>query len=228
MSKEAGGSDWTQALTRRQVVSAVTTRMARPEAVEIAKAFVSALEGTYDQLIVAGSLRRRLAFCGDVEIVAVPKVEQQSAGLFEGMTTDVNLLDARMAALLDNDEISQRRKSNGDLMAWGPNWKSITFRGRPIDLFTPCAERLGWVLAIRTGPAIFSRQLVVPRGQIPGETKRTFTKTKDGRRGLLPIHVVPRDGWLTFRTSAERIETPTEQSVFELFGLPYQEPWERV
>jgi hypothetical protein len=160
--------------------------------------------------------------------VAVPKVEEQSTGLFEGMTTDVDLLDSRMSALLDNDEVGQRRKSNGDLMAWGPTWKSVTFRGRPIDLFTPCAERFGWILALRTGPAPFSRQLVVPRGQIPGDTKRTFTKTKDGRRGLMPIHVVPRDGFLTFRMSGERIETPEEKDVFELFGLPYAEPWERV
>jgi hypothetical protein len=78
-----------------------------------------------------------LAHIGDVEIVAVPKVEQQSAGLFEGMTTDVDLLDARMTALLDNHEVGQRRKSNGSLMSWGPTWKSVTFRDRPVDLFTP-------------------------------------------------------------------------------------------
>jgi DNA polymerase/3'-5' exonuclease PolX len=205
-------------------MSAVATRMARPEAVEIAKAFVGALEGTYDQLVVAGSLRRRLAYCGDVEIVAVPKVEQQSTGLFAGMTIDVNLLDERMMALLDTDEVAQRRKANGDLMAWGPTWKSVTFRGRPVDLFTPCVERLGWILLLRTGPAAFSRQLVVPKRDDKGRPGRT----RDRRPGLLPIHIKPVDGWLTYRTSGERIETPTEQSVFELFGLPYQEPWERV
>ena len=50
--------------------------MARPEAIAVAKRFVDILDGTYDQLIVAGSLRRRLAMIGDVEIVAVPKVER--------------------------------------------------------------------------------------------------------------------------------------------------------
>jgi DNA polymerase/3'-5' exonuclease PolX len=198
--------------------AATDTRMARPEAIEIAKAFVAELEGTYDQLIVAGSLRRRLAHIGDVEIVAVPKVEQQSAGLFQGMTTDVDLLDARMTALLDNDEVGQRRKSNGSLMSWGPTWKSVTFRDRPIDLFTPSADRFGWILLLRTGPAAFSRQLVVPKGK----------RTKDNRPGLMPAYVVPSDGRLTYRTSGERIETPDEKSVFELFGLPYREPSERM
>jgi hypothetical protein len=79
------------------------TRMHRTEAVEIAKAFVAELEGTYEQLIVAGSLRRRLAYVGDIEVVAVPKIEQQSDGLFEGMATDGRPARRRMMALLDND-----------------------------------------------------------------------------------------------------------------------------
>jgi len=193
------------------------TRMARPEAVEIARAFVAELEGTYLQLVVAGSLRRRLAFVGDVEVVAVPKLEQQSTGLFEEMTTDVDRLDARMLALLDNDEVAKRLDANGT-PRWGPTLKYLTYRGARIDLFCPSAERFGWILLLRTGPQEFSRQLVVPKGK----------RTKDGRPGLLPPHIKPVDGHLTYRTSGERIETKTEQDVFELFKLPYQEPWERT
>jgi DNA polymerase/3'-5' exonuclease PolX len=204
-------------------LSAVETRMHRTEAIAIAKAFVAALEGTYDQLIVAGSLRRRLAYIGDVEIVAVPKVEQQSTGLVEGMATDVDRLDARMMALLDNDEIAKRLDANGS-PRWGPTLKYLTFQGARVDLFTPCAERFGWILCLRTGPAAFSRQLVVPKRDDKGRPGRT----KDRRPGLLPIHIKPVDGWLTYRTSGERIETPTEQSVFDLFNIPYLEPWSRV
>jgi hypothetical protein len=84
--------------------------------------------------------------------------------------------------------------------------------------------RNGWLDPdLRTGPAAFSRQLVVPKRDDKGRPGRT----KDRRPGLLPIHIKPVDGWLCYRTSGERIETPTEQSVFELFGMPYQEPWER-
>jgi DNA polymerase/3'-5' exonuclease PolX len=188
----------------------------------IAKAFVAELEGTYEQLIIAGSLRRRLAYIGDIEVVAVPKVEHQSDGLFEGMATAVDRIDARMMALLDNDAVSKRLDANGS-PRWGPTLKYLTFRGARIDLFTPCAERFGWILMLRTGPAAFTRQLVVPKRDDKGRSGRT----KDRRPGLLPIHIKPVDGWLTFRTSGERIETPDEKSVFELFGMPYQEPWER-
>lgn len=207
------------------------TRMARPEAIAIAKAFVAEIEPYCDQLVVAGSLRRRLARIGDVEVVAVPKVEPTETtipDLFGGQVHhgEVDLLDATMTMLLDKGRVQKRLDANGS-PRWGPTLKYLTYRGAPVDLFTPCAERFGWILMLRTGPAAFSRQLVVPRGKIPGEAK-TNTRTKDGRWGLLPVHIVPRDGWLTYRTSGERIPTPDEKSVFDLFGLPYQEPWSRV
>lgn len=204
--------------------SATETRMARPDAIAIAREFVDRLEATYERLVVAGSIRRRLGMIGDIEIVAVPKVERESTGLFEGMETDVDRLDGRMLALLDNEEVARRRKANGDLMAWGPTWKSLAFKGGPIDLFTPDAGRFGWILVLRTGPAAFSRQLVLPQRDDGGRRP----KTRDGRPGLLPPHIVPRDGWLTYRTSGERIETTEEADVFELFKLPFRAAWERV
>lgn len=193
------------------------TRMPRPEAIEKAKAFVAAIEGTTDRLVVAGSLRRRLAVIGDIEVVAVPKVERLTEGLFADQPVEADRLDARMHALLENDEVSKRLDRNGS-PRWGPTLKYLTFQGAHVDLFTPCAERFGWILALRTGPAAFSRQLVVQRG----------SRTKDGRPGLLPPLVAPRDGWLTRRVSGERLSTPEERDVFTLFGLEYVEPSERT
>jgi DNA polymerase/3'-5' exonuclease PolX len=202
------------------------TRMERPEAISIAKSFVAELEGTYEQLIVGGSLRRRLAHIGDIEIVAEPKTATVSGGLFDDDLTTIDLLHGRLEALLDNGTVQQRLDVNGR-PRWGPVVKYLTYRDARVDLFCPDAGRFGWILLLRTGPAAYSRQLVVPRGKIAGEA-RTQTKTNDGRWGLMPPHIVPRDGWLTYRMSGERIETPTERSVFDLFGLPYQEPWERT
>lgn len=197
--------------------------MQRPQAIEIAKSFVQLLEGTYDELKVAGSLRRRLGIAHDIEVVAVPKIEQHSAGLFEGMTTDVDLLDARMTALLDNDEVSKRLDARGS-PRWGQRLKYLTYRGARIDLFCPEAGQFGWHLVLRTGPAIFSRQLVVPKTLDNGRRGMT----KDRRPGLMPPHLVAEGGWLRYRTSREPIPTPTEQSVFDLFNIPYIEPAERV
>jgi|SRR5215831_6982237 len=197
-------------------MSATETRIARPEAIAAAKAFVDALNGTYEDLVVAGSLRRRLAYVGDVEIVAAPKLERVESGLFGDDIQTVDRLHARMHALLDADEVEQRLDRNG-LSRWGPTLKLVRFHGVNVDLFTPDRERFGWIVLLRTGPAAFSRQLVVRRGE----------KTKDGRPGLLPGRLLPRDGWLTWRVSGEKIPTPTERHAFEALGLAYIEPWQR-
>ena len=196
--------------------------MSRPEAIAIAKAFVDLLEGAYVEVKVAGSLRRRLAVVHDIEVVAVPKVGTVATGLF-GEEQPRDFLAERMASLLADGIVSKRLDARG-APRWGPTLKYLTFRGARVDLFCPEAARFGWILLLRTGPAPFSRQLVVPRRDDRGRPGRT----RDGRPGLLPVHVKPSDGWLTYRTSGERIETREEESVFDLFGLPYLEPHERV
>jgi len=192
----------------------------RPEAIAIAKAFIAEIESACTRLVVAGSLRRRLAWVGDVEIVCAPKIEtiDLDRDLFGAAARgDVDLLDARMTMLLDKGRVTKRLDKNGS-SRWGSTIKLLSYRGAPIDLFAPAeADRFGWILALRTGPAAFSRQLVVERGK----------RTKDGRPGLLPLGVKPGSGWLTRRVSGERIPTPNEADVFDLFGLPYAEPWER-
>jgi DNA polymerase/3'-5' exonuclease PolX len=221
-------------------MSAVDTRMPRPEAIEIARAFVAEIEPYTDQLIVAGSLRRRLALIGDIEIVCVPRVETVSVttpDLFGGETRDegIDQLDLHLTMLLDEGRVQHRRKVDGSLMGCGPRMKHFAFQGARVDLF--CAvndwnkeppraepERFGWMLLLRTGPAPFSRQLVVPKLDDRGRPGRT----KDQRPGLMPAHLVAEGGWLRYRTSRERIETPDEQSVFDLFKIPYIEPWSRV
>lgn len=214
-------------------MSGAQTRMGRTEAVEIAKQFVAEIEPYTDQLIVAGSLRRRLAHIGDIEIVCVPKIETMpiaEADLFGDVKTGpVDMLDLRLAMLLDKGRVERRHKADGSLMGWGPRSKFLTFNGARVDLF--CAvndwntepaqaepDRFGWVLMLRTGPYKFSKQLVVQKGK----------RTNDGRPGLMPPHLIADGGWLRYRTSRETIPTPTEESVCELFGLSYLEPWSRV
>jgi len=201
-------------------------RQARADAVAIAKLFVPQIEDCTVQLKVAGSLRRRLAHIGDIEIVCEPRTAAATAGLFDDIVTTRDLLDERMTELLDAGTVQQRLDVNGR-PRWGPTIKYLTYRDARVDLFCPEAGRFGWILLLRTGPAMFSRQLVVPRSKIPGE-EHTVTTTKDGRRGLLPPHIASRGGWLCYRTSGEKIPTPTEQHVFDLFGMGYVEPHERT
>lgn len=209
-------------------MTVVDTRMPRAEAIAIARQFVAEIEPYTTQLIVAGSLRRRLAFVHDIEIVAVPKVERVAhpvTDLFGESVeySDVDRLAERLNELHALEWVEKRLDANGS-PRWGPTLKYLTYQGARVDLFTPCTERLGWILLLRTGPAQFSRQLVLPRRDDRGRE----LKTKDTRPGLMPTHIRAEGGWLTWRTSGERIETRTEHDVFELFKLPYREPWERM
>ena len=196
------------------------TRIPRAEAVEIANRFIGLLEGAYERLEIAGSIRRRLPTVGDLEIVAVPRLivteERDMFGEVIG-SEPVDLLAARMTLLLDKGRVQQRARSDGKFF-WGPSAKYLTFEGASIDLFTPEADRFAWILALRTGPADFSNALVTHQGM----------RTRTGRKGLLPDIYRSRDGWLTWRTSGERIVTREEKRLFEILSLPWQEPWERV
>jgi len=199
------------------VTAPADTRIHRPEAIAAARSFIARLDGCYTDLRVAGSLRRRLAYVHDVEIVAVPRTAPVTIDLLDEQIVVRDLLDERMADLLDAGTVEKRLDRNG-VPRWGPLLKYLVYDGVRIDLVAPCAERLGWILLLRTGPAAFSRQLVVERGR----------KTKDGRPGLRPEHIVSADGWLTYRRSGERIPTPTEQDACMVLGIPYADPWERA
>src|SRR5262245_36533482 len=135
----------------------------------------------------------------------------------------VNLLDRRLDDLAAEGVITRRARRDGKIV-WGPYAKTLVYRGLPIDIFSPERERFGWILLLRTGPQAYSRQLVVERPE-PG---KRAARTSEGRLGLRPPHVLPREGWLTERTSGRRIETLTERAAFDALELAYLEPWERT
>jgi DNA polymerase/3'-5' exonuclease PolX len=206
-------------------MSSTVTRLPLEQAEALAGRFVAMLVGTFDRVEIAGSVRRRSPTVGDVEIVMVPTIsERVERDLFGDVrrTVGVDLLAARLETLADNETVRPRTFAE-ERVVWGQRTRYMTFEGHPIDLFTVDHDRFGWILALRTGPATFSRQLVRPTHDDAGRP----LLTSDGRRGLMPTTLRSRGGWLTWRTSGERIATPNERDVFDLFGLPYVEPHER-
>jgi DNA polymerase/3'-5' exonuclease PolX len=197
-------------------VSAAPERHDLADAEAVAAAFIAMLAGTYDRCEIAGSVRRKQRDVGDIELVAVPTIGT-TWDMFDTPVGQVDLLHHRLGVLREAGTVEPRRRADGSPV-WGRQMKLLRWGGFPIDLFAVDAARMGWILALRTGPAAFSRQLVVPVG----------STTKDGRPGLLPRFLVPRDGWLTYRASAERIPTPEESGVWRLFDLAIGEPWERT
>jgi len=100
----------------------------------------------------------------------------------------------------------------GTVVKNGPKYKQIALReGVNIDLFivtTPA--QWGLIFLIRTGSAEFSRKLVTPRMH----------------GGMMLNHLRVQDGAIW--SSNHVIPTPEEQDVFDLLGMSYIEPKDRV
>lgn len=218
-------------------------RMPAREVAPVARRFVDLISPYCDRLVVAGSLRRRLPTVADVEICVVPRVstvETVTPDLFGGTLKSErrDTLHWVLDRYLEDGIVEKRSRADGATF-WGPRAKYLLYEGLPFDVFSavndwrkpgavPTAEhdRFGIMLVIRTGPAGYSHRLVTPKDQ-QCEVGKKGNGQPIMRPGLLPVIYRVADGWLTYRTSAEKIPTPTEESVFELLGLDWVEPWQR-
>jgi DNA polymerase/3'-5' exonuclease PolX len=209
-------------------VSATTERVPVSEAMGIAEQLIAYLEPACERIVIAGSIRRGLPTVGDIELVAVPRlretVERDMFGEVAA-TRKTDLLDERLDHLLRAGLVAKRTRSDGKTF-WGPKAKYLTFEGMNVDLFTPEAQRFGLILMIRTGPAVYSHQLVTEKG------KQFVTGYQPNGRpimryGLLPSHLRVQEGWLTSKVSGIRIPTPEERDFYDYTRLPYLDPWER-
>lgn len=154
-------------------MSTTTTKMTLSDAERLAAAVVDALRPYVDRVEVAGSIRRRAPVVGDVEIVAIPK----PGGLFDGCGIGGKgggvepPIDAALRQWQSQGRIALEQN--------GPKKKRFVAvkAGGVVELWLTSAEGWGVDLAIRTGPAEFSKALV--------------TRTCFG--GYLPINMLVRD-----------------------------------
>ncbi len=163
-------------------------------AVQIVRDFFPACE----RIEVAGSIRRRKADIGDIEIVAIPKRLEDFFG--EGDS----LLDPILENLCRLDVL--KKVKGGDKM----KQYEITKSGIMLDLFLCRPENFGLILAIRTGPAEWSHRMVTPRSQ----------------GGLMPSHLRSMGGFIK-DGSGKVYEVPEEADLFRILGIEFLEPWER-
>jgi len=154
---------------------------------------------------IAGSLRRRSRTVKDIEIVAQP-TSIPIPNMFDEVVGYKSSLDPLLSDLISRDILVPAGKN-------GKRYKRFRIRGEigpKLDLFIvqPPAQ-WGAILAIRTGPAQFSRRLVTPRS----------------RGGLLPSHLCVKDGAVRQKAAPRTIiETPTEAALFELLEIDWIPP----
>lgn len=129
-------------------------RMELPEAQRVADALAEALEPGCERVAIAGSVRRREPTVGDFEIVAIPRV----LDLFTPATPERPDLDTLLERLIGQGHMQRgERWGQRHRQCWLPR-KRMT-----LDLYLVSEETWGVQLAIRTGPAGFSKALVTRR-----------------------------------------------------------------
>lgn len=191
-------------------MSNTDTRWAWDFAQQQAADLVTLLEPACHFILIAGSIRRLKPEIGDIDLVCVPMIEHEPAGLFGDEFSERDILHDLCTQLVGQGTLQKRLDKNGRA-SWGANLKRATFRGFNVDIqaVTDLTTLGAWIL-IRTGPAAFNKAIVTPKYQ----------------GGLLPSGMEWKDGFKLHRFGG-RVETPNEASVFEALGLPHLEPSSR-
>jgi len=171
----------------------------------IALSLVAELEPYCQRITVAGSIRREKPHVKDIELVAIPNIEDmQQLGMFiEDTPAPINLLNAHLDHLRGQQHIVWRPGSS-----WGPKSRQFWWENRPVDLFQATKNNWGYQLALRTGSAKFNLYIM---------------SNLQHRAGIQC-----KDGYVWHRESGELIPVPDEETWFFLLGLPYIEPERRI
>lgn len=194
-----------------------------------AEALRSMLEPFAERWIIAGSIRRQQTLVGDIDHVVIPKFETFSAGgLFGGEPQQANTLWRELDRMIEHKPDTEheddfgcteadydmtiakaiRNTEAGMRTCWGNKHRALFFKGATHEIYTTTAEHLGITLAIRTGPADFSRNLVT----------RLKTIGYPVREGCI---------WSGTGERARPIPAPTEADVFRIAQWPYVAPEDR-
>ena len=172
------------------------------DAEKIANAFADTLRPSCERIEIAGSIRRRRPTVNDVDIVCIPRYTLLAGALFDRGDNTTSELD-RVLHQLESDGRIQ-------LINDGPKLKRGTFPRKedfPFDIYIADASTWAMIYLVRTGPAAHNQMLC----QLAIELGGRFHADGAG--------ITDKTGKLT--------PADSEAKVFELLGLPYQEPEQR-
>lgn len=184
------------------------TKRSLHEAERDAKAFREYFRDDFHRWEIAGSVRRQMPMIGDIEHVVLPRFEMKQivkpGDLFPTATL-VNVVWERLDALVSSGIMQKHRYGETGQHRWGDLYRGVDYLGFTHEIFTADAKNLGSVLAIRTGPAEFSKRVV----------------TVCQQHG-----VEQRDGYLRY-IGGGIIDVPEEKLYLELCGIGWVEPKDR-
>lgn len=172
------------------------------EAKEIADELVKLLGSHFKRLEIAGSLRRKKDFIGDIELVGIPQLALVENLLGVDEVSPIGAITDLMRT------VGYETEKSGEKYIQFASSDKIS-----VDLFLCTPETWGCIFMIRTGSAKFTRKMV---------TKRVYG-------GWCPNHLRFSDGrlWEYRGTELVALDTPEEADVFREIGLAYIPPEER-
>lgn len=157
-----------------------------------------------ERVVVAGSLRRKKAEVGDVELVVLPR---RDVDLYGEPAETYSALDHLIRQWVERGHVR--------LTVDGPRQKRLevttAWPGLKVELYIADWRNFGGTLAIRTGSAEFSKALVTPQ---------PF--------GLMPEWLRQEGGYLRSGSDGTIIPCQTEQDYFTRLGVQWVEPEHRT
>lgn len=179
-----------------------------PIAIDVANQLVDLLRSACVRLEIAGSLRRKKAQVGDVEIVYIPRFDEAKLPGEMFAHAEQNLADITIETLLCAGVLRKRTNQNGSQM-FGEKNKLVQHvaSGMPVDLFAATDENWVNYLVCRTGGA--ESNVAICNGAIARGWKWNPYGPGFSRAG-----------------EVRRMES--ERAVFDFAGLPYRAPEDRT
>lgn len=196
-------------------MSATKVKWPRAVALDVAREILGWIKPLCVRVIVAGSLRRKKAEVGDVEILYIARFLDWPDPLdLLRQPVPTNVTDHALGKLRDSGLLLRRLKEAGMPIGWGDDNKYAIHAGSgvPVDFFRATGATWWNNLVCRTGGAQSNTALCLAaqeRGWKWNPTSEGFTRVSGTDRGR--VHVVK-----------------SEREVFEFAGLEYLPPEERA
>ena len=173
----------------------------------VAESLMEHLSSYCQEILVAGSIRRRKADVGDIELLCISKVTS-SQDMFGGLATNLYALDDALEDMTRDGDLLRKRLNKVGHPTFGPSNKLLIHvpTGIPVDVFSASEKNWGMGLVVRTGPREFNVRMMARFKEL-------------GMRGHAYGGVTDRDG--------SELECPDETTVFRLLGWSWIPPEER-
>lgn len=179
------------------------TRLPLHLAHAVALALVATLRPACLRVEIAGSIRRKRADVGDVEVVAVPRMEQGvPVAMFEP-APEISALDPVLARLQAEGRVVPHPTDPKNGERYKKLW--LPKAGLQLDLFIVTLATWGPQFAIRTGPVEYSKRLVTALNHKGWRCERGTVYDREG----------------------EPVPCPEERDFLAACGEPWTEPEHR-